>query len=685
MKNARIIGITANEFSAKLKIDKGVTLLSLRDSKLKRNILSTPRPLFYLTGRRVKGEGFVTVNSLSGWANAESKKSGDDTVIVLSGNSELPGVSVILCAHASQCNRIEWTTQLISVNSEYSLYECDYPMICFDSNKNVEFMSPYGPGELWNSRTECRSRQSYPSYGASMQYMTFWNKVTRRGVYYGIHDPAPAFKKLFFEKNKNEDFFSLKAVLPLVDIDRGCNSQSLYGSCVWQLYGGDWYDAAQIYREFVYEFANWKPKADENGRADEPDWMKKADHWWRVRMKDDESFVDLVLEANRDLGYDSALHLYDWHQIPYDNDYPHYFPAKPAFYSGVKRLQENGVKVMPYINARLWDTRDNGLEDRQWSRVAKPNCTKDRNGVPFTESYSSKESDGSKVVLSIMCPSTACWQQKLQSLVDELLNKAGVDGVYMDQIAAAQPYICEDRTHSHRPGGGSWWMDSYNILLDHVNSVRPESKGLSTECTAEPFMKNMQAYLTWLWVHNRQVPAFVAVYSGLVTMFGRNYCFMPFDDDEGQRINIAQSLTFGEELGWNDPELYLQMKHRDFYKNCVHKRKEIGSFFYNGTLLRSPLFTDSAPVIRTTRCKEAYGGVVEHTAFFCEHWRRDTDGKKLLVAVNAGETETTAEFTLGLPDGEYTFKGDFTGKLVIKNGKGSLTLPPLSVCYSIHD
>jgi len=684
MNKTGLVRITAGEFACTLSVRGGLALCSLRDIKKQKNILSVKRPLFYLTARKVAGEGFITVDSLSGWSKTAYSHVGDDFVFTVSGNEKLPGVTAVLCAHVCPRSRIEWTTRLISTNKEYSLYECDHPMISFDSNKNVEFMSPNGPGELWNSTEECRSRQNYPSYGASMQYMTFWNKVTRRGVYYGLHDPAPAYKKLFFEKNADSPFFALKAVQPLADIDRGCNSQPLFGSCVWQLYDGDWYDAAMLYREFVYEFANWMPAHDENGRKDEPAWFKKENHWWRVRMTDDESFADTVLEANRDLGYNSALHLYDWHQIPFDNDYPHYFPVKPAMMPGVKRLQENGVKVMPYINGRLWDTRDKGMDDWQWSTVAKPNCTKDRNGVPFTETYSSREADGSKVVLSIMCPSTACWQQKVTSIVDKLLNELGVDGVYIDQIAAAQPYICEDRTHSHRPGGGSWWMDSYNILLDHVNSVRPPEKVLSTECTADPFMKNMQAYLTWLWVHNRQVPAFVAVYSGLVTMFGRNYCFMPDDDDEGQRINIAQSLTFGEELGWNDPKLYLQMKHRGFYRECVHTRVKIGSYFYSGRLLRSPAFTDTAKALRTDRCREAYGGVVEHSAAFCEHWQRNTDGEKLLVLVNAAETENEVSFTRGLEDGKYTFAGGCGKTLVIKNGKGSITLPPLSVNYAIH-
>lgn len=683
MKENRIIRINAGELACAILVGRdGVELYSVRDKKTKKNFLTVKRPLITLTARSLSCDETVTVGSESGWRQVAATESGRDTVLVLSENDRLPEVSVIICAHATDC-RIEWSVSLVSRNSEYALYECDYPILSFDSGRNMHFFSPCGPGEEWSSLEESRSCQNYPSYGASMQYLAFWNTATRRGVYYGLHDPSPAYKKIFFEKKKNDKFVTLKAIMPLTDIDVGGNSQTLYGSCVWQLFDGDWYEAAMLYREFFLKYAVWKPEINDGGRTDNPDWFKTATHWWRVRMKDDEQYVEDILRANADLEYDSPVHLYDWFVIPYDNDYPHYFPYKDAFYTGVKRLQANGVRVMPYINGRLWDTRDRGMEDFEWSEKAYPNCTKDRGGEPFIEIYSSKEADGSSVRNSIMCPSTACWQEKVTEIVSKLLNEVGVDGVYIDQIAAAQPYPCEDRGHAHRPGGGSWWVESYNNLLDHVSRIMPEGSALSTECTADPFMKHMQAYLTWLWVHNNQVPAFPAIYSRYVTMFGRNYCFMPFDDDEGQRIMIAESLTFGEELGWNDPLLYLQMKHKDFYKKCVHERVKIADYFYNGELMPPVYFEDGLPKIRTEKCREARYGLIEHTACFCQRWRR-IDGKELLVIVNAGEGEADFKVKSGLPDGVYRLAGDSSEALVIKGGTGEVRLPPLSVSYSIN-
>ena len=88
----------------------------------------------------------------------------------------------------------------------------------------------------------------------------------------------------------------------------------------------------------------------------------------------------------------------------------------------VAKLHNAGIRVMPYINGRLWDTHDKGTEDWQYSSVAYPKACKGRDGKAFNESYSSKEANGEHVVLSVMCPSTALWQEKVKSIVDKLVN-----------------------------------------------------------------------------------------------------------------------------------------------------------------------------------------------------------------------------------------------------------------------
>jgi hypothetical protein len=44
-----------------------------------------------------------------------------------------------------------------------------------------------------------------------------------------------------------------------------------------------------------------------------------------------------------------------------------------------------------------------------------------------------------------------------------------VDGVYIDQIAAAISVPCSDPSHAHSTTGGDYWYHGYETLLDHCH------------------------------------------------------------------------------------------------------------------------------------------------------------------------------------------------------------------------
>ena len=172
----------------------------------------------------------------------------------------------------------------------------------------------------------------------------------------------------------------------------------------------------------------------------------------------------------------------------------------------------------------------------------------------------------------------------------------------------------------------------------------------------------------------------MAVYNGYVAVFGRNYLYAP--DAVGQDILAAQSLTYGEQMGWILPETYNTLYHKDFYKRCVNARVRLGSFFYDGVLLRSPKIKDKNK-IKTTKIKfEAYGGLLEHTATFSEVWQRK-DGKRMVLLINASEKEACPCINAYIPDGKYEVSGDAKASVEVVDGEFNVHLPPLSVSYII--
>ena len=67
-----------------------------------------------------------------------------------------------------------------------------------------------------------------------------------------------------------------------------------------------------------------------------------------------------------------------------------------------------------------------------------------------------------------MCPATNYWQNTIGDVVDTLCgphNSFATDGVYIDQIAAAGPRPCWDPTHGHPVGGGSHWVEGYQVCM----------------------------------------------------------------------------------------------------------------------------------------------------------------------------------------------------------------------------
>jgi len=59
--------------------------------------------------------------------------------------------------------------------------------------------------------------------------------------------------------------------------------------------------------------------------------------------------------------------------------------VKEGFAEGVRELEEAGVFVMPYINGRLWDTRDKGTERTRPGGPKVKSVGSRRDQVPVSE------------------------------------------------------------------------------------------------------------------------------------------------------------------------------------------------------------------------------------------------------------------------------------------------------------
>lgn len=221
---------------------------------------------------------------------------------------------------------------------------------------------------------------SYPNHDLSMQFYAFCGEGS--GLYLGVHDADAAMKT--FRIHLTKGIGAVEVSFPAIGAGIAANSFSLYSCTRWQAFEGDWYDAALIYRNFVHKYAKWLPTVGKNGRDDTPNRFKEVAFWIADYIPNSLSQRDVrpmqlaavsdrypkdywytaPIELRRRLGVPIAYHVYNWHEIPFNINYPHYLPAKEEFLRGAKLLRENGIYVCPYINAYSWeaDDADEGYE-----------------------------------------------------------------------------------------------------------------------------------------------------------------------------------------------------------------------------------------------------------------------------------------------------------------------------------
>lgn len=114
-----------------------------------------------------------------------------------------------------------------------------------------------------------------------------------------------------------------------------------------------------------------------------------------------------------------------------------------------------------------------------------------------------------------------------------------------------------DPSHGHSIGGGSYWQKGYAKLLQITRSVIGDDSIVVTESNAEPYMADLNAYLTLSAFDYppadtvKSVPAFPAIYGGYYVSFGR--VFGP-DDFSGNAFlfvaKLAHMFVYGTQLGW---------------------------------------------------------------------------------------------------------------------------------------
>ena len=639
-------------------------------------------PIFSMRLKRLNDGESLILNSQNIWGKVKAVKNPSGYDFCFKNPEGIADVSVFVKAKVSDIG-IRWSVEVANDNAEFSCMEANYPTPKMTGDY-LDYFVPLKSGVVIQDATNKKSsfERVYPHWGYCMQYFAVYGKQS--GIYIGIEDGKAASKRFTYETGNGEcklkaEFFGIGASLP-------ANSFSLWGECNWQFLNGDWYDASQIYSEFVHKEAEWLPEIDENGRIDTAQRFKDVPFWICDYIPNSESQGDnkpknisagteiyppnywykAPIELKNKLGVNIAYHVYNWHEIPFNIEYPHFLPARQEFLDHAQELRDNGVYVLPYINAVSWEMYDcEGGYDVNFQTLGNKHGVVMEDGSFFVGKYPQYTRSGKESQLVPICGTSALWHKYFVDLTREMESTLPIDGIYYDEVSANPGVPCFNKEHNHLPGGGNYRVTGYNSMMRKINAEKPQDSFYFSECNAEAFMKSFDGFLTWMWVDANQVPAFPAVYAGYIQMLGRCTHGVKKDDFEFFKYCTASSLTYGQQLGWSKADIVYSDQHMEFLKNCVDARVKYTYLFNGGKMLRPANVKCAKPKLKTT-AGLWFEGEIEAEQIITGAWRTANNTKTVIFAINLSEENT--DFELSFKCSEYGADGNNLPEEFFKNG-----------------
>jgi hypothetical protein len=471
------------------------------------------------------------------------------------------------------------------VPSSWRVVRADWPILSnLRREPSVKLAVPVGWGMEYDINSSTSFEGTYPSLQMSMPFVAFYRGDN--GLYIGMHDKRGRHKHCSIKAR--DDGLSFSCLHWPSDSETAAGRYAPDCEATIGVFGGDYWNAAQIYRAFSRE-TPW-------GRAGKtvPDWLKNID-LWLIPDPQPLTNVEACRKAAAYFNVPVGIHWYRWHEIAFDTLYPDYFPAKSSFREGVTAFHAAGFRVMPYINGRLCDPKSKAWTQKHLEKAA----ARQENGQPYAEVYDTK------IPLDVMCPATRQWQDEVAGIAHRLVNDFDVDGVYIDQVGAAAAVRCFSPDHGHSPGGGSVWFDGYRAMLRKVRQGLPAGRILTTEENAECWDDQFDGMLmvnTPADGGHSIIPLMSAVYADRVITFGFQYpargdlrTSLPF------RAKTARQFLWGSQLGWIQTDWIMADQARveaEFLRNLAQTRCGGHEFFVGGQFLGEVQVVGDNPRLR---------------------------------------------------------------------------------------
>ena len=311
----------------------------------------------------------------------------------------------------------------------------------------------------------------YPSSFATMQFAAYYSAERKLGLYLAAYDTDAYIKELQILKPSEE--YLLATCFRALEQGPRNSYESSYPVVVGP-FRGEWFDAANMYREWALQ-QEWVKKEPA------PEWFPKVNiYQWLYTLPfgyDAKPFrvvPDVAKDTAAQMGSPSAITWIGWERVGWYSYWPDVFPPKEGWESfdrSVAGTHEAGDRIF-----LIADVGGQSSVASNWEE-AKPWAVRQPDGSlalwPYSEA-TARETATISTTFATMCPATAYWQAKLGEVLGTLAAH-GADIVQLDGFPVNQPLLCMDASHGHPLGGGNWWTKGYLDAFRRAKSAAGEA------------------------------------------------------------------------------------------------------------------------------------------------------------------------------------------------------------------
>lgn len=546
-----------------------------------------------------------------------------------------------------------WYIDFAAIPDGWTLYRYAFPVLAVAATEGdgCALIEPNDWGTLTPDplRALENMRRSYPGSTPAMQFYALQDGPAL--TYLGWHDPAARLKEFLWLADPAAGALRLSVEQP-TRLAFGTGYAQDY-PFVLRALTGDWYDAAQVYRQWALT-APWTWRGPLTAGEKTPaDFIATPLVVMRLgRESVDPRFVaDWALRVQRWFDTPMTVHLYGWHRSlgsPSIDCYPRYFPAQPGFREAVRTMEDAGMRVMPYLNARLWRT-----DQPSWDEAGALLAARDLYGRRYDEVWMG-------VPAAAMNPACLLWREYIGQQVLRCVE-AGCRGVYLDQLATSRSLPTYVPTHPGMPGETAAWVEGSRVLVEMIRREgRPIRPGLivGAEGNAEPYLASVDTFLTGNLNHERSIPLFAAVYHDYALAYGRYIMQNDLALPGAVLAKFAQQAVFGGQFGWSRADLERILADGDPTAECLralaHLRHRFADLLGAGRMLRPPKLTDVPPLtVRWMKWEREVEVVLPQV--LASAWQA-ADGTVGVLLVNLGGE--AVDLRLDLPADAYPVRPD---------------------------